>query len=86
MGNAAKERVNQRFGFRDRTWEIRAGTIEMGVPKLRHGSYFPAFLAPRRMAENAPTAVIKEEYVQGVPTRSADNLLQSFGIGGIRKS
>jgi hypothetical protein len=85
-GKRSEERVNQRNGFRDRTWETRAGTIELRVPKLRHGSYFPAFLEPRRMAEKALTAVIQEAYVQGVSTRSVDNLVQSFGMGGISKS
>ena len=65
-GKRSDERVNQRNGFRDRTWETRAGTIELRVPKLRHGSYFPAFLEPRRVAEKALTAVIQEAYVQGV--------------------
>jgi hypothetical protein len=64
----------------------RAGTIELRVPKLRHGSYFPAFLEPRRIAEKALTAVIQEAYVQGVSTRSVDDLVQSFGMSGISKS
>jgi transposase-like protein len=73
-GQRSEERVNQRNGYRDRSWETRAGTIELRVPKLRHGSYFPAFLEPRRLAEKALTAVIQEAYVQGVSTRSVDNL------------
>jgi len=85
-GKRSEDRVNQRNGFRDRTWETRAGTIELRVPKLRHGSYFPAFLEPRRMAEKALTAVVQEAYVQGVSTRSVDNLVQSFGMSGISKS
>ena len=85
-GKRSEDRVNQRNGFRDRTWETRAGTIELRVPKLRHGSYFPAFLEPRRVAEKALTAVIQEAYVQGVSTRSVDNLVQSFGMSGISKS
>src|ERR1700742_4432269 len=85
-GKRSDERVNQRNGFRDRIWETRAGTIELRVPKLRHGSYFPAFLEPRRMAEKALTAVIQEAYVQGVSTRSVDDLVQSFGMSGISKS
>jgi transposase-like protein len=64
----------------------RAGTIELRVPKLRHGSYFPAFLEPRRMAEKALTAVIQEAYVRGVSTCSVDDLVQSFGMSGISKS
>jgi putative transposase len=85
-GKRSEDRVNQRNGFRDRVWETRAGTIELRVPKLRHGSYFPAFLEPRRMAEKALTAVIQEAYVQGVSTRSVDDLVQSFGMSGISKS
>ena len=85
-GKRGDERVNQRNGFRDRSWETRAGTIELRVPKLRRGSYFPGFLEPRRMAEKALTAVIQEAYVQGVSTRSVDNLVQSFGMSGISKS
>ena len=85
-GKRSEDRVNQRNGFRDRTWETRAGTIELRVPKLRHGSYFPAFLEPRRVAEKALTAVIQEAYVQGVSTRSVDDLVQSFGMSGISKS
>jgi len=85
-GKRREDRVNQRNGFRDRIWETRAGTIELRVPKLRHGSYFPAFLEPRRMAEKALTAVIQEAYVQGISTRSVDDLVQSFGMNCISKS
>ncbi|GBQ08311.1 transposase [Acidiphilium acidophilum DSM 700] len=58
----------------------------MRLPKLRHGSYFPAFLEPRRIAEKALAAVIQEAYIQGVSTRSVDELVQSFGMSGISKS
>jgi putative transposase len=81
-GEKSAERLAQRTGYRDRTWEIRAGTVELRIPKLRKGSYFPRFLEPRRMAEKALTAVIQEAYVQGVSTRSVDDLVQAMGMSG----
>jgi len=85
-GERSPERINQRNGYRDRVWETRAGTIELHIPKLRKGSYFPAFLEPRRMAEKALTAVIQEAYVQGISTRSVDDLVKALGMSGISKS
>lgn len=79
-------RINQRNGFRERTWETRAGTIDLQIPKLRKGSYFPPFLEPRRTAEKALAAVIQEAYVQGVSTRSVDDLVKALGMTGISKS
>jgi transposase-like protein len=85
-GERAESRTNSRNGFRDRVWETRAGTVGLRIPKLRSGSYFPPFLEPRRTAEKALAAVIQEAYVQGISTRSVDDLVQAMGMSGISKS
>ena len=85
-GERSESRINQRNGYRDRDWQTRAGTVELRIPKLRRGSYFPAFLEPRRTAEKALTAVIQEAYIQGISTRSVDDLVRAMGMEGVSKS
>lgn len=85
-GERNPERLTHRNGYRDRSWETRVGTIELRIPKLRKGSYFPEFLEPRRMSEKALTAVIQEAYIQGISTRAVDELVKAMGMSGISKS
>jgi transposase-like protein len=85
-GERNPERLVQRNGYRDRDWQTRAGTVELRIPKLRRGSYFPTFLEPRRTAEKALTAVIQEAYVHGISTRSVDDLVRAMGMEGISRS
>ena len=85
-GERAEGRENWRNGYRDRDWHTRSGTIPLRIPKLRRGSYFPGFLEPRRSAEKALAAVVQEAYVQGISTRSVDDLVKALGMTGISKS
>src|SRR5881392_2703302 len=82
----SSERINSRNGYPERTWDTRAGSVELKIPKLRQGSYFPEFLEPRRTAEKALTAVIQEAYVHGISTRSVDDLVKALGMSGVSKS
>lgn len=86
-GERSAERVNQRNGYRHRRWDTRVGSIELAIPKLRSGSYFPDWLLePRRRSERALIAVVAECYVKGVSTRKVDKVIQQLGIDGIGKS
>jgi hypothetical protein len=82
----SSERTAYRNGYRTRTWDTRVGTIELKVPKLTRGSYFPSLLEPRRRAEKALHAVVVEAYVKGVSTRTVDDLVKALGIDGISRS
>ena len=80
------ERVGQRNGYRERSWDTRVGTVELRVPRVRDSSYFPSLLEPRKRAERALSAVVQEAYVHGVSTRKVDDLVKALGMGGISKS
>lgn len=85
-GERTAARLNTRNGYRGRAWDTRLGRIDLRIPKLRKGSYFPGFLEPRRTAERALAAVIQEAYVQGISTRSVDELARAMGLAGVSKS
>jgi putative transposase len=86
-GEVSPERVNHRNGYRQRPFDTRVGSIELAIPKLRRGSYFPDWLLdPRRRAEKALVAVVAECYVRGVSTRRVDGLVKTLGIEGLSKS
>jgi len=80
------ERSNHHNGYRQRNWETRVGEIDLRIPKLRKGSYFPSLLQPRRRTEKALLAVVQQAYVEGVSTRKVDDLLKALGLTGIDKS
>ena len=82
----AEGRTTYRNGYRDRSLDTRLGTLNLRVPKLRQGSYFPGFLEPRRTSEKALVAVIQEAWIGGVSTRRVDELVQAMGLSGISKS
>jgi len=87
FGSRSPERVNRRNGYRSRSWDTRVGSIELEIPKLREGSYFPDFLLePRRRAERALVSVVAESYVNGVSTRKVDRVVRAMGIDRISKS
>jgi transposase-like protein len=90
LGAARHERTEgrkgYRNGYREREWDTRVGTVELAVPKVRDGSYYPSLLEPRKRAERALVAVLQEAYVQGVSTRRVDELVKSLGMTGISKS
>ena len=85
-GERSPDRLVPRNGYRDRDWQTRVGPVELRIPRLRRGSYFLAFLEPRRTAEKALTAVIQAAYVQGISTRSVDELVRAMGMEGVSKS
>jgi putative transposase len=85
-GEVTPDRVNSRNGYRQREWDTRAGTIELAIPKLRAGSYFPAFLEHRRRAERALASVVATSYLLGVSTRRVEKLAASLGVVGLSKS
>src|SRR6266516_1615928 len=80
LGERSPERTTHRNGDRPRAWDTRVGEIELAIPKLRQGSYFPSFLEPRRRAEQALVAVVQEAYVNGVSTRKVDRLVEQLGV------
>jgi transposase-like protein len=82
----SSERTAYRNGYRTRRWDTRVGTIELKIPKVTAGSYFPSLLEPRRRAEKALHAVVVEAYVKGVSTRKLDDVVRALGLDGISKS
>jgi putative transposase len=85
LGERTSERLTHRNGYRPRTWDTRVGELELAIPRLRQGSYFPSFLEPRRRAEQALVAVVQEAYVNGVSTRKVDRLVEQLGLHHLSK-
>lgn len=85
-GERSETRLTRRNGYRERRWDTRVGTIELEIPKLREGSYFPSLLEPRRRSERALVSVVTQAYVEGVSTRRVDDLVRSLGCDGISRS
>jgi putative transposase len=85
LGERSLERTTHRNGYRPREWDTRVGSIELAIPKLRTGSYFPSFLEPRRRAEQALVAVVQQAYVNGVSTRKVDRLVEQMGLHHLSK-
>ena len=81
-----EHRATQRNGYRERRWDTRAGTVDLSIPRVRDGSYFPSLLEPRRRAERALLAVVQEAYVLGVSTRRVEDLVETLGISGLSRS
>ena len=79
-GERTEDRATHRNGYRPRRWDTRAGEIELQIPKIRQGSYFPSFLAPRKRSEQALLSVVQEAHVCGVSTRRVDQLVESLGL------
>src|SRR5438045_6805163 len=80
LGERTEDRATHRNGYRPRRWDTRAGEIELQIPKIRQGSYFPTFLQPRKRSEQALVAVVQQAYVCGVSTRRVDQLVESLGL------
>src|SRR5207302_3943020 len=86
-GQVSDERVNHRNGYRPREWDTRAGTVELALPKLRQGSYFPEWLLQhRRRAEQALVSVVATSYLLGVSTRRVEKLVEQLGVASLSKS
>ena len=85
-GERTSQRLTRRNGYRARPWDTRVGTLDLRIPKLREGSYFPSLLEPRRRSERALLSVVQQAYVEGVSTRRVDDLVKALGCEGISKS